>query len=335
MPRGPRLDSPGILHHVMVRGIDKGEIFIDDIDRADFIRRIGIVAELTATRLYAFALMGNHAHMLLKSGDPGLPAFMRRLLTGYALQFNRRHKRVGHLFQNRYKSIVCEEEAYFRKLVAYINLNPLLGGLVGSIEELEKFAWCGQADLLGSIRHPWLDRRYVLGFFGGTEPRALCAYAKYLQEELGQPIDGKLDGGGRTRSISAAKDSGKQGSAGRGDAAAGDERILGSGEFVRDMLQHAEARKSGRLRQDELLAAARKEVDAVCLELGVSAGQLRSGARYGALSKARMKLVDKLVDGLGLSLAEAARQLGVSISAVYQIRQRIIEMKALGKWERK
>ena len=75
--------------------------------------------------VYAWALLPNHAPLLLRSGAPGLPQFMRRLLTGYALGDHRRHKRVGHLFQNRYKSIVCEEDAYFRELVRYLHLNPL------------------------------------------------------------------------------------------------------------------------------------------------------------------------------------------------------------------
>lgn len=113
MPRQARLDSPGTLHHVMIRGIEGGRIFHDDEDRGNFLGRVGQVVERTGTRIVAWVLMDNHVHLLLFSGPAGVSTFMRRLLTGYAVWFNRRHQRFGHLFQNRYKSIVCEEDSSF------------------------------------------------------------------------------------------------------------------------------------------------------------------------------------------------------------------------------
>ena len=107
MPRQARLDAPGTLHHVIVRGIEKRRIVDDRWDRGNFVSRMGEVASDTETVIYAWALMTNHAHILLRSGTHGLSKFMRRFLTGYAITYNRRHKRHGHLFQNRYKSIVC------------------------------------------------------------------------------------------------------------------------------------------------------------------------------------------------------------------------------------
>src|SRR5512141_1395019 len=132
MPRQARLDAPGTLHHVIVRGVDRGAIVKDDADREGFIARLGDVAQATGTAVYAWALLPNHGHLLVRSGAAGLPLFMRRLLTGYAVTFNHRHKRTGHLFQNRYKSIVCEEDNYFRELVRYIHLNPLRAKLATS-----------------------------------------------------------------------------------------------------------------------------------------------------------------------------------------------------------
>src|SRR3989304_5421188 len=139
MPRQARLDAPGTLHHVIIRGLERGAIVKDDADREAFVTRLGKVAQATGTTIYAWALLPNHtprvlAHVLLRSGPAGLPRFMRRLLTGYAVIFNRRHKRVGHLFQNRSKSIVCEEDVYFRELVRYIHLNPVRA----SVEPVEK-----------------------------------------------------------------------------------------------------------------------------------------------------------------------------------------------------
>ena len=105
MPRIARLDTPGLLHHVMIRGIERRKIFKDNEDRENFIERLSILLPETETLCYAWALMPNHVHMLIRSGPSGISRFMRRLLTGYAVSFNRRHKRHGQLFQNRYKGM--------------------------------------------------------------------------------------------------------------------------------------------------------------------------------------------------------------------------------------
>ena len=114
MPRHARLDAPGALHHVMIRGINKGNIFEDDEDKTKFLAKLADTTRYAKASIYAFALMDNHAHILISSGEKGLAAVMRKTLTWYAVHFNRRHKRVGHLFQNRYKSILCEEDGTFR-----------------------------------------------------------------------------------------------------------------------------------------------------------------------------------------------------------------------------
>ena len=123
MPRLARLDAPGVLHHVMGRGIEKNKIFLKDKDRNDFLNRLSGLVEEGAVDIYAWALMSNHFHLLLKTKNRPLSSSMRKLLTGYVVNFNRRHKRYGHLFQNRYKSIVCQEDAYLMELVRYIHLN--------------------------------------------------------------------------------------------------------------------------------------------------------------------------------------------------------------------
>ncbi len=110
MPRKSRLDAPGAVHHLVVRGIDRGLIFRDEQDRDRFIERLGALLAETATACYAWALLSNHFHLLVRSGQLPLSGLMRRLLTGYAIGFNRRHRRWGHLFQNRYKSILCQQE---------------------------------------------------------------------------------------------------------------------------------------------------------------------------------------------------------------------------------
>src|SRR4030042_6721072 len=119
MPRLARLDAPGVLHHVIIRGIERRNIFKDNKDRDNLLERLATLLSETQTACYAWALLPNHAHFLFRTGKVGLSPLMRRLLTGYAASFNRRHKRHGQLFQNRYKSINCQEEVYLKELVRY------------------------------------------------------------------------------------------------------------------------------------------------------------------------------------------------------------------------
>jgi putative transposase len=108
MPRGPRLDAPDALHHVIARGIERRAIVEHDGDRQDFLERLARGVERAHTGLFAWCLMPNHFHLLLRTGRAPLSTVMRRVLTGYAVAFNRRHRRAGHLFQNRFKSILVE-----------------------------------------------------------------------------------------------------------------------------------------------------------------------------------------------------------------------------------
>ncbi|MEC9486207.1 MAG: transposase [Prosthecochloris sp.] len=321
MPRGARLDAPGTLHHVMVRGIEKGAIFRHDDDREEFLRRLGKLAKETATDMYAYALMNNHAHILLRSGPKGLSLFMRRLLSAYARYFNKRYQRVGHLFQDRYKSIVCDEQAYFEKLVAYIHLNPLRGGLVTSLEQLAVYPWCSHHVLIGVEEQCWVDREYVLRFFGETEKSAVESYLDCLQEEMQYDHEEEFAGGGLLRShggwpavLSMRK---------KGIKAISDERILGRDEFVRQVLKDAESCEKRILSDEERMNQVQNDIELACQEAGITAAFLKSGGRYAPLPKIRKALAVRFVVDYGLSLAETARQLGVTTNAVaYMVRGR-------------
>ena len=107
MPRKTRIDAPVALHHIIVRGLARKKVFDDDLDRDFFVERLGMIVTETNTQCLAWALIPNHFHLLLKPGTTPIATVMKRLLTGYAMHYNRRHKRYGHLFQNRYKSILC------------------------------------------------------------------------------------------------------------------------------------------------------------------------------------------------------------------------------------
>ncbi len=162
MPRQPRLDAPGVLHHVMVRGIERRAIFRDDVDRAEFVRRLSALVEAGALTVYAWALLPNHAHLLVRTGARPLHRSFRSLLTGHAGAFNRRHRRSGHLFQNRYKSVVVEEAAYKLELVRYLHLNPLRAGVVADLRALAPYPWTGHSALLGTVPRPWQATEEIL-----------------------------------------------------------------------------------------------------------------------------------------------------------------------------
>ncbi|OGP95198.1 MAG: hypothetical protein A2157_06555 [Deltaproteobacteria bacterium RBG_16_47_11] len=109
MPRKSRIDAPGALHHIIARGIERKAVFQDDRDRDDFLERLGTNLEESRTACYGWALLPNHFHLLLRTGGTPISIVLRRVLTGYAIGYNMRHRRHGHLFQNRFKSILCQE----------------------------------------------------------------------------------------------------------------------------------------------------------------------------------------------------------------------------------
>ena len=123
MLRQSRIDTTGALHHVIARGIERRKIFDDDHDCSDFVKNLGLILEQTKTTCSAWALIPNHFHLLLKAGPVSIATVMRRLLIGHAVRYNRRHQGHGHLFQNRYKSILCQEDSYLVELVRYIHLS--------------------------------------------------------------------------------------------------------------------------------------------------------------------------------------------------------------------
>jgi len=314
MPRQARLDAPGTLHHVTVRGIDRRKIVNDDHDREDFVSRMGTIASETGTLIYAWALMTNHAHILLRSGPSGLSRYMRRLMSGYAVSYNHRHRRHGHLFQNRYKSIVCEEDPYFKELLRYIHLNPLRVKLVESLAKLDRYRWCGHPVLMGRLKRDWQHRDYVLKWFGAKEGEAKKAYRQFIKKGVDQGRRSDLVGGGLIRSQggwSAVKAMRRL-----GERVKSDERILGSGEFVKQLIQQSDKVRKEQFSSFQRLQKTAVLVERVCKKQNVSVDALKSGSRRQNVSMVRSQLAKKLVEELGLSLTETGRHLGVSSSAV-------------------
>jgi REP element-mobilizing transposase RayT len=308
------------LHHVIVRGIEKGLVVRDDKDREAFVTRLGHAAMLTQTNVYAWALLPNHVHVLVRSSAIGLPAFMRRFLTGYAVTFNRRHERRGHLFENRYKSIVCDEDSYFQELVRYIHLNPLRAGLCADLIELGQYPWCGHSVILGKFQYPWCDREHVLSWFGTRGNDALAAYRRFVRDGIAQGRRPELVGGGLVRTLGGW--AAVQAARSRGDRVLADPRILGTGSFVEALL----SRDEGRLRRTYSITERAEQMEELirraCVSAGIDLGELQLGGRRRSVAKIRAQLARQLVGEYGVTLAEAARRLGVSTSGIAKIFER-------------
>ncbi|MBS3920899.1 MAG: transposase [Deltaproteobacteria bacterium] len=237
MPRQSRLDAPGALHHVMGRGIERTYIFRIDRDREDFLNRLAGLCAGGDLIVYAWCLLSNHFHLLVRTARQPISRSMKKLLTGYVVNFNLRHKRTGHLFQNRYKSIICEEDPYLLELTRYIHLNPLRAGMVSDLEELNNYQWAGHSVIMGRLERKWQDIDTVLGHFGRGR-NAVEKYEQFVREGLSQGRRPELVGGGLIRSLGGWSQvlSLKR----RDIKVASDERILGRDKFVQRLISEAE-----------------------------------------------------------------------------------------------
>ncbi len=131
--------------------------------------------------------MPNHFHLLLKTGIIPISTVMKRLLTGYAMHYNRRHKRYGHLFQNRYKSILCQEDSYLLELMRYVHLNPFRAKLVSDLKELGDHLYSGRNVLMGRVTAEWRNRT-ILGLFGDKVSVGQRRYLEFVKKGLSRKL---------------------------------------------------------------------------------------------------------------------------------------------------
>jgi hypothetical protein len=248
---------------------------------------------------------------------------MRKLLTWYAQYYNRRHRRTGHLFENRYKSILCDEETYLLALVRYIHLNPVRAKVVKTMNQLDDYPWSGHRMIIAKDENPWMDRAYVLGQFARTKRKAIREYRRFVQEGQGDGRNPMLTGGGLIRSqggwsqVLALRR--------KGETEQSDERILGSGDFVDRVVQEAEQRL---LRQIKLQRSGKGIEDIIqeeCRKRKVSEEEVRKGSRRSRVSEARAAIAYRSKEELGISGAEIARYLGVNTSSINRTLARLDE----------
>ena len=314
MPRKARIDAPGAIHHIMCRGIERRKIFLDNVDRDFFVERLGNVVSETRTPCFAWVLMPNHFHLLLRTGKEPLATVMRKLLTGHAVAFNRRHRRVGHLFQNRYKSILCQEDLYLLELVRYIHLNPLRAGLVDSMVQLDRYKYCGHSVLRGKRAASWQETEYVLKFFGKRVSTACRSYQKFVEKGIALGKRPELTGGGLIRSSGgwkALKESRRQ-----KIHLKGDERILGDSDFVETVLETQKERLERRFQLQKQGIDFEEIVEQAAALFNLEPDQVVSPAKQKLRVQARSLVCYWAVKELRMKGVEVARKLQFNKSTV-------------------
>jgi len=283
MPRGPRVDFSGAVHHVYARGIEKRPIYLDDVDRKSFLDRIGKNLPKWGMRCLAWSLMPNHFHLLLQSDRGYLPSFMHCLLTGYSMRFNERHQRVGHLFQNRYKSPVVCKDGYFRHVVRYIHLNPVRSEIVRSIPELEEYPWTGHRHIIRGGPPAWQDIGLLQTEF--DDPRDVTGWVRRYREYIEKGPEGTFQAYG-------VEDGGPECDVGLSETIVPQEyQESESYKVFADLLQRIAATN------------------------GVPATEVLGGDRGYTAVRARRELLRECKSRLNISIVQLSRWLGVSQSA--------------------
>ncbi len=266
----------------MLRGNARQAVFNDNEDRESFYELLGQGVTRFGYRLHGFCLMGNHIHLAAQVGEVSLSRIMQHLGFRYTQEFNRRHGRVGHLFQGRYQALLVDAESYLLELVRYIHLNPVRAGLV---KKAERYRWSGHRAYLGQERLGWLETRWVLSQFAKRPARARERYARFVAEGVGEGHRAEFHRG------------------------SGPGAILGDDRFAEVAMARAGRRESRPVALEEVL-------DVVCAEVGVSEQDLAAPGKRRPASNARALLAWLVRQRPELSLQELANRLGRDISSL-------------------
>ena len=284
MARRPRVHSPGLLYHVIVRGNHRRKTFLDERDYQAYLDRLAHYRRRFAVRIYAYCLMPNHVHLLAEVSSAPLSKFMQGLQQSYTQHFNRRHRKTGHLFQGRYHAIVCDKDEYLLSLVRYIHLNPVRAKLV---RRPEQFRYSGHREYAERDGAKIVDPAFVLKLVGGAN-----AYRRFVMDGIAE--------GHKEEYYDVA-----------------DQRFLGPEGFGEEIIDTGEA--SERLRRKPLATAAAHLAQALSLEPKM----LKASDRSWKISRARAIAAYILVRRLGYRLTDVSAALGRDAATVTALMSRL------------
>lgn len=277
MPRMARLEQPGSLFHVMAHSIEGKPLFVDDQDRVEFLGRLEKGIAKTGFLCYTWALLDNHYHLFLRTNELTLSKLMRPLNGGYAQFYNKKYKRKGYLFQDRFKSVLCQQQDYALELINYINLNPLRAGIVHSLEELKNFRWCGHGFLIGECNQygkTFQMREECLRWFGDNEQSAINTYLKSLSESCG--VDQEI--AEQLASIEATEIKG---------SCKGWPAVIGNTEFVKQALENYKYILNRKYRKADYPFVMENISKMICEKFGITITELKRRGYKNTRSEAR------------------------------------------------
>jgi putative transposase len=286
MARRRRVHSAGLLYHVIVRGNQRRKTFRDDRDYQAYLDRLVRYQGKFAVKVYAYCLMPNHAHLLVEvSGEP-LSKFMQGVQQGYTQYYNLRHSKVGHLFQGRYRAIICDKDEYLLGLVRYIHLNPVRAKMVRKPEE---YSYSGHGEYCGRKGARIIESSMVLKILGGR-----TGYRKFIADGMGE---------GHKEEYYEVED----------------QRFLGPEGFGETLAELVDEKKEAPRRREPLA----KAVEMLATKLGIAPGILRGSDRSWRISRARATVGYVLIRRRGYRLREVASSLGRDLATMSSLISRL------------
>jgi putative transposase len=305
MPRKARLNVPGAIYHIMGRSLENLNLFTDDADREQFLSLLGLYLGRTGSRCYAWALMSNHYHLVLRLSGSELWELMKPLNMHYAYYHRKKNKRRGPLFMDRFKSIATQEQNYVRGLVRYVHLNPVRAGICKNLAELEKYPWCGHSGLAGHNGRSFQDTETVLKRFGEKVRDARANYKKFLHEGLksGQEYDELVD---LVRKSNSGKETGRKAGC----------WVIGDRKFVAHAMASAEANRLRVSRFEREGGTLENIAVGICSKFSITREELKERHRGDNVSDARKALAYIAAKEYRAPLHVVAEYLGIGKTAV-------------------
>lgn len=287
MARKPRIEFPGALYHVFARGNRRNRIFLTPKDYERYLSLVKRYKKRYDFRLYAYALMSNHLHLLIETSTIPLSSIMQGLQQTYTQFFNVKYGKVGHLFQGRYKAILCQKDVYLLELIRYIHLNPIRAAVVKS---LATYPWTSYSYYLKDRRDDLIDTDFVLSQFGQDRRTARRYYQQFIRVGLMQRHEAFLD-------------------------EIVDQRILGTPDFVEKVLQHG-----NEVRHDKYVMPEKQELtkilEIICLSKGTMPVMVKSNVKIGEVISARRLFIYVARVYFGYQAREIALFLGLEVNTV-------------------
>jgi REP element-mobilizing transposase RayT len=284
MGRKNRIEFPGAFYHVISRGNNKQSVYYGEDDYKYFLESLKALKARDKFKLYGYVLMGNHFHLLIETGETKLSRTMQGLLTRYARYFNRKHNKIGHLFQGRYKAILCQKEAYLLELVRYIQMNPVRAGIVKKVSE---WSWSSHQNYLGRSDMGFVDTELILSIMGKSILTARRNYSEFVNKGLNE---------GHRKDYYPVED------------------CIGDGKYFRELQE-----QRGEIRRDEkkrIRVKLKDLAEVVCKMCGIGTNELKSYKKTKDVVSARRIFIYIGIRSCGYSGTETAEYLGKDKSAI-------------------